>query len=132
VGVPFYVMPDGATVRIDERTAYEPDALVAPLPEPDDKALEIPDPVMDRGDVGGGVRLSDCGACVQGRRRPRPGASPVTAGERTAGARRASVPAEHEKPDRQQQRLNPKDTGMHDPNRVRRGASHLVTPPRRG
>ena len=24
-GVPFYVMPDGATVRIDERTAYEPD-----------------------------------------------------------------------------------------------------------
>jgi Uma2 family endonuclease len=46
VGVPFYVMPDGATVRIDERTAYEPDALVAPLPEPDDKSLEIPDPVI--------------------------------------------------------------------------------------
>jgi Uma2 family endonuclease len=44
--VPFYVMPDGATVRIDARTAYEPDALVAPLPEPDDKSLEIPNPVI--------------------------------------------------------------------------------------
>jgi Uma2 family endonuclease len=45
-GLPFYVMPDGATVRIDERTAYEPDALVAPLPEPGDASLEIPNPVI--------------------------------------------------------------------------------------
>lgn len=45
-GVPYYVLPDGATVRIDARTAYEPDALVAPLPQPDDASLEIPDPVI--------------------------------------------------------------------------------------
>jgi Uma2 family endonuclease len=45
-GVPYYVMPDGATVRVAERTAYEPDALVAPLPMPADTSLEIPDPVI--------------------------------------------------------------------------------------
>ena len=45
-GVPFYVMPDGATVRIGPRTAYEPDALVAPLPAPEDSSLEIPNPVI--------------------------------------------------------------------------------------
>ena len=44
--VPFYVMPDGATVRIGPRTAYEPDALVAPLPMPDDAALEVSNPVI--------------------------------------------------------------------------------------
>jgi Uma2 family endonuclease len=45
-GVQFYVMPDGATVRIAPKTAYEPDALVAPLPMPDDTALEIPNPII--------------------------------------------------------------------------------------
>ncbi len=38
--------PDGATVRIDDRTVYEPDALVRcgpPLPE---DALEVADPVI--------------------------------------------------------------------------------------
>jgi Uma2 family endonuclease len=45
-GVPYYVMPDGATVRVAERTAYEPDALVAPLPMPADTSLEIPNPVI--------------------------------------------------------------------------------------
>ena len=40
---------------------------------------------------------------------------PVTPGARV---RLASVPAEHEEPDRQQQRLNPQDSGMHDPNGV--------------
>ena len=45
-GLAFYVMPDGATVRIAPRTAYEPDALVAPLPMPDDAALEISNPVI--------------------------------------------------------------------------------------
>ena len=44
--VAFYAAPDGATVRIAPRTAYEPDALVAPLPMPDDTALEIPNPVI--------------------------------------------------------------------------------------
>lgn len=45
-GTPFYVFPDGATVRIGPRTAYEPDALVAPLPMPDDSSLEVPNPVI--------------------------------------------------------------------------------------
>ena len=45
-GVPYYVLPDGATVRVAERTAYEPDALIAPLPEPNDASLEIPNPVI--------------------------------------------------------------------------------------
>lgn len=44
--IPFYVVPDGATVRIGPRTAYEPDALVAPLPMPDDASLEVPNPVI--------------------------------------------------------------------------------------
>jgi Uma2 family endonuclease len=44
--VPFFAATDGATVRIDETTAFEPDALVAPLPYPSDDALEIPNPVL--------------------------------------------------------------------------------------
>ena len=34
-GVPYYATGEGPTVRIDTSTAFEPDALVAPLPEPD-------------------------------------------------------------------------------------------------
>jgi Uma2 family endonuclease len=45
-GLPFYVLPDGATVRLGPRTAYEPDALVAPLPMPPDTALEVDNPVI--------------------------------------------------------------------------------------
>ena len=33
-GLPLYAMPDGMTVRIPGARAYEPDALVASLPEP--------------------------------------------------------------------------------------------------
>jgi Uma2 family endonuclease len=44
--VPFYAAPDGMTVRIAEKIAFEPDALVAPLPRPDRKDLEIPNPVL--------------------------------------------------------------------------------------
>ncbi|KAB2849056.1 MAG: Uma2 family endonuclease [Hyphomicrobiaceae bacterium] len=45
-GAPLFAAPDGMTVRIDEATAYEPDALIAPLPEPVGQALEIPNPVV--------------------------------------------------------------------------------------
>lgn len=45
-GVDFYALPDGATVRIGQRTAFEPDALVAPLPMPADDALAVVDPVL--------------------------------------------------------------------------------------
>lgn len=43
--VQFYALPDGPLVRIADNRAYEPDALVAPLPEVPDEALEVPDPV---------------------------------------------------------------------------------------
>jgi Uma2 family endonuclease len=42
----FYVAIDGPTVRIAERVAFVPDALVAPLPEPALESLEIANPVI--------------------------------------------------------------------------------------
>ena len=44
--VPCYVASDGPTVRIAKDTAFVPDALVAPLPEPRWESLEIADPVI--------------------------------------------------------------------------------------
>lgn len=45
-GVPYYVAPDGPTVRISKHEAFVPDALVAPLPEPAWESLEVADPVI--------------------------------------------------------------------------------------
>ena len=45
-GIACFAAGEGPTVRIDEHTAFEPDALVAPLPEPDDDDLEIPGPII--------------------------------------------------------------------------------------
>ena len=45
-GLPLYAMSDGMTVRIADDSAYEPDALVAPLPLPPADALEIPNPLI--------------------------------------------------------------------------------------
>jgi Uma2 family endonuclease len=45
-GASCYAAPDGMTVRIRKDEAYEPDALVAPLPKPDPHHLEIPNPVL--------------------------------------------------------------------------------------
>jgi Uma2 family endonuclease len=45
-GLNYYAAPDGMTVRITKRTAFEPDALVAPLPEPDRKSLEVSNPTI--------------------------------------------------------------------------------------
>jgi len=45
-GLPYWMLPGGMTVRISERTAYEPDALIycgSKLP-PD--AVEVPNPVI--------------------------------------------------------------------------------------
>lgn len=45
-GLPCEALPDGATVRIDVSTAYEPDALVycgSPLPR---SAIEVPHPMI--------------------------------------------------------------------------------------
>ena len=45
-GLPFYAAPMGMTVRITKDYAFEPDALVAPLPKPRQTDLEIPNPVI--------------------------------------------------------------------------------------
>ncbi|KMO30600.1 hypothetical protein VP06_21255 [Methylobacterium aquaticum] len=39
-------MPDGMTVRIDARTAYEPDALVYCGPRLDPDSVEVPNPII--------------------------------------------------------------------------------------
>jgi Uma2 family endonuclease len=45
-GCPCYVLSDGATVRVDSMTAYEPDALVYCGPERAFSDIEVPDPVI--------------------------------------------------------------------------------------
>jgi Uma2 family endonuclease len=45
-GLACEVLPDGATVRIDDRTVYEPDALVRCGPPLPDDAIEVNDPVI--------------------------------------------------------------------------------------
>lgn len=44
--LPCHMMPDGMTVRIDARTAFEPDALVYCGKEVSPSSLEIPNPVI--------------------------------------------------------------------------------------
>jgi Uma2 family endonuclease len=45
-GAACYVAVGGPTVRVAERVAFIPDALVAALPEPAPDSLEIPNPVI--------------------------------------------------------------------------------------
>jgi Uma2 family endonuclease len=45
-GLPCYVLPDGMTVRIDETTAHEPDALIYCGPKLPASALEVKNPVV--------------------------------------------------------------------------------------
>lgn len=45
-GFPCYALPDGATVRIDDTTAYEPDALVYCGQKVSPTALEVPNPMI--------------------------------------------------------------------------------------
>lgn len=40
------MLPDGATIRIDEHTAYEPDCLVHEGPRLPDETLEVPNPIV--------------------------------------------------------------------------------------
>jgi Uma2 family endonuclease len=44
--LPWHVLPDRMTVRIDETTAYEPDAVVYCGEELDAAAVEVPNPVI--------------------------------------------------------------------------------------
>jgi Uma2 family endonuclease len=45
-GLPCRMFPDGMTVRITPRNAFEPDALVVCPPPPDVNTMEIPNPVV--------------------------------------------------------------------------------------
>ena len=45
-GLACEALPDGATVRIDARTAYEPDALVYCGPGLSSRSIEVPDPIV--------------------------------------------------------------------------------------
>jgi Uma2 family endonuclease len=45
-GLPCRVFPDGMTVRVAARTAFEPDALVVCPPPTDLNTMEIPNPVI--------------------------------------------------------------------------------------
>jgi Uma2 family endonuclease len=45
-GLPCEAFPDGMSVRIDDRTVYEPDALVRCGEPLDDEAVELNDPVI--------------------------------------------------------------------------------------
>lgn len=45
-GVACHALPDGATVRVDVGTAYEPDAMVYCGPRLPRRAVEVPDPVI--------------------------------------------------------------------------------------
>lgn len=44
--LPCHMLPDGMTVRVDEGTAHEPDALVYCGPELPPSAIEVPNPVI--------------------------------------------------------------------------------------
>src|SRR5437899_6360863 len=45
-GLPCHALPDGMTIRIDDATAYEPDALVYCGEKLPPSALEVPNPVI--------------------------------------------------------------------------------------
>jgi Uma2 family endonuclease len=45
-GLPCYVLPDGMTVRINDVTAYEPDALVYCGTKLPPSAIEVPNPII--------------------------------------------------------------------------------------
>jgi len=65
-GVPCHMVPDGAAVRVSERTAYEPDALVYCGPKQPDNALEVPDPVIVVEVLSPGTRHIDNAAKLSG------------------------------------------------------------------
>ena len=45
-GLPCHMLPDGATVRVSEHSAHEPDALVYCGPELLRDSIEIPNPII--------------------------------------------------------------------------------------
>lgn len=60
------MLPDGATVRIDRGTAFEPDALVRCGPPLDGDQLEAPDPIVVVEVLSPSTRNYDAGAKLAG------------------------------------------------------------------
>ncbi len=65
-GLDCHMVPDGATVRVSERTAYEPDALVYCGPEKPDDDIEVPNPVIVVEVLYPGTRHIDNAAKLEG------------------------------------------------------------------
>lgn len=65
-GLPCHMMPDGMTVRIDEATTFEPDALVYCGPRIDLDAIEVPNPVVVVEVLSPGTRSVDSGTKLIG------------------------------------------------------------------
>lgn len=64
--LPCYALPDGMTVRIDEGTAYEPDALVYCGQKLPDDAMEVPEPIIIVEIVSPSTKAYDAGAKLEG------------------------------------------------------------------
>src|SRR5215211_1668667 len=65
-GLPCYMLPDGMTVRVDARTAFEPDALVYCGSKVAPRSLEIPNPVIIVEVLSPSTRRIDTSAKVTG------------------------------------------------------------------
>jgi Uma2 family endonuclease len=65
-GLPCRCLADGATVRIDERTAYEPDGLVYMGPRLPADSIEVPEPVVVVEVLSPGTQGTDTGAKFRG------------------------------------------------------------------
>ena len=58
-GLKCHAVPDGATVRISQRTAFEPDALVYCGEEVSSDSLEVPNPVIVVEVLSPGTQMTD-------------------------------------------------------------------------
>ncbi len=65
-GLPCHMVPDGATVRVGNRTAYEPDALVYCGPRRPDNEIEVPNPVIAVEVLSPGTRHIDNAGKLEG------------------------------------------------------------------
>lgn len=65
-GLPCHMVPDGATVRVSDFTAYEPDALVYCGPEKPDDEIEVSNPAIVMEVLPPGTRHIDNTAKLEG------------------------------------------------------------------
>jgi Uma2 family endonuclease len=65
-GAPCHAVPDGATVRVNARTAFEPDALVYCGPRLPSDAVEIPNPIIVVEVLSPGTAARDHGVKLEG------------------------------------------------------------------